>query len=111
MSSAMMPAMKKIVEAMRDEFSRQVRDCTPARVHERGYSPHEPLDELAGGFDLEKVARAALLAAREPTAEMLASGAVDYAATSSTKRVWRGMVDVLLTGRPSSLDTTRDPSP
>jgi len=55
------------------------------------------------------LARAALTAIREPSDEMVASGAVDYAATSNFRLAWRGMVDVALTGRPSQLDKTRDP--
>lgn len=50
---------------------------------------------------------AAMLGAmREATDEMCASGAVDYAVTSDIRRVWRGMIDVALTGQPSELART-----
>lgn len=69
----MTPALKAMVEAMRDEFTEQVRHYESARVHERG-NPYlhgrASLDELAGGFDLEKVARAGLAAIREPGQEI-----------------------------------------
>lgn len=59
----------------------------------------------------EAQARAVILAIREPSDGMCLSGAVDYAVTSNTRRVWRGMIDVVLTGEPSELDRTGDPTP
>lgn len=65
------PALKAMVEAMRDEFTAQVRHYETARVHERA-NPYSrgraALDELAGGFDIEKVARAGLEAAERHSA-------------------------------------------
>lgn len=56
----MTEALDAMVKAMRDEFSAQVRHCEAARVHERAEGRAHPLDELSGGFDLEKVAQAGL---------------------------------------------------
>jgi hypothetical protein len=59
--------------------------------------------------EAERFLDALLIALREPDDAMCMSGAVDYAVTSDTRRVWRGMVDVLLTGQSSELDRTRGP--
>lgn len=66
----MTPALKAMVEAMGREFLRQTEESDEAPVCQFEAQTLRVTDVYGGSFDLEKVARAGLLAIREPGDEV-----------------------------------------
>lgn len=87
----MTEALDAMVKAIKAELLRQGREDAGADYADEG--AREWIMTLDGHFDIEKVARAGLLAIRKPTTGVILAGAD---VPDSVHRFWPPMIDEIL---------------